>query len=275
VFLSTQLPADTTPEVVGILRDQGPLVLTQENTSPALHQLLGDLQLSGVVAVPLIAGDTFLGVATAGWQHGPAPARLDEDVLARLRGVGDQAATALERARLLAEVRHQATHDPLTGLPNRALFSQRLSEHLVVATGSRAPLAVLFCDLDRFKEVNDALGHAAGDELLRQVADRLRESVRPGDTVGRLSGDEFALVLPEVVDRADADRLAGRVAECFQAPFDLGGREVTVGASVGVAVHVAAAVEDHGEGLLRAADEAMYRVKERHRAPAGGRRSRS
>jgi uncharacterized protein (TIGR02265 family) len=271
VFLSTPLPADTTPEVVGILADQGPLVLSEENSSPALRQLLDDLALSDVVAVPLVAGGTFLGVATAGWERGQAPRRFDDDVLARLRGVGDQAATALERARLLETVRHQASHDPLTGLPNRALFSSRLSQHLAEA-GPQAPLAVLFCDLDRFKEINDTLGHAAGDELLRQVADRLRATVRPEDTVSRLSGDEFALVLPDVADRADADRLAGRVSSCFDEPFRLGDRDVTVRASVGVAVHVAPVAEDDGQELLRTADEAMYRVKECRRGPAGDRR---
>jgi diguanylate cyclase (GGDEF)-like protein len=271
VFLSRALPADTTPEVVGILADQGPLVLSEGNSSPALRRLLEDLALSDVVAVPLIAGDTFLGVATAGWEQGQPLGTLDDDVLARLRGVGDQAATALERARLLETVQHQASHDPLTGLPNRALFSSRLSEHIASA-GPDAPLAVLFCDLDRFKEVNDTFGHAVGDELLRQVADRLRAAVRPEDTVSRLSGDEFALVLPDVADRADADRLAGRVACCFDQPFRLGDQQVTVRASVGVAVHTAPTTDDGGEELLRTADEAMYRVKERRRDLVGGRR---
>jgi diguanylate cyclase (GGDEF)-like protein len=273
-FLNNPLEARTTPEVEGLVSDRTPRILTDHDGSPAMRGLLGALGLSDVVAVPLIAGGTFLGVATASWGRGQAPTQLDGDVLARLRGVGDQAATALERAHLLEAVQHQASHDPLTGLPNRALFSQRLSEHLAGA-GPLAPLAVLFCDLDRFKQVNDSLGHAAGDELLRQVADRLRASVRPGDTVGRLSGDEFALVLTEVADRADAERLADRVARCFDAPFRLGGRELSVQASVGVAVHVAPVAEDRGEDLLRAADEAMYRVKEGRRGPEDDRRRRA
>ena len=147
-------------------------------------------------------------------------------MLARLRGVGDQATTALQKARLLATVRHQATHDALTGLPNRTLFLDRLEQALPEAAEG-AHLGVLFCDLDRFKQVNDTLGHAAGDELLRQVSARLRAAVRPADTVGRLSGDEFAIILPGLVEPADARRLADRVTDCFAEPFRLDGTEVT------------------------------------------------
>ena len=266
VFLSTPLDASTTPEVDGMVSDRNPRIIAARDSSPAMRQLLTALEVSDVVAVPLIAGGAFLGVATASWAAGEAPPRLDGDVLERLRGVGDQAATALERARLLEAVRHQATHDPLTGLPNRALFSRRLAEALAAA-GPTAPLAVLYCDLDRFKQVNDTHGHAAGDALLRAVADRLTAVVRPDDTVSRLSGDEFALVLPAVVDRSDAERLAERVAGCFTEPFVLDGHEVAVEASVGIAVHTAPGAADQGEGLLKQADAAMYRHKGRRRGP--------
>jgi diguanylate cyclase (GGDEF)-like protein len=266
VFLSTPLDASTTPELGGMVSDRTPRIIAAHEGSPAMQQLLSALELSDVVAVPLIAGGAFLGVATASWAAGEAPPRLDGDVLERLRGVGDQAATALEKARLLEAVRHQATHDPLTGLPNRALFSQRLADALAAA-GPTAPLAVLYCDLDRFKQVNDTLGHAAGDALLRAVAQRLTSVVRPDDTVSRLSGDEFALVLPAVIDRADAERLAERVAGCFTAPFCLEGRGVSVEASVGIAVHTAARAADQGEALLKQADAAMYRHKGRRRLP--------
>ena len=133
---------------------------------------------------------------------------LAGDVLVRLRGLGDQASTALQKARLLETVRHQATHDALTGLPNRVLFLDRL-EKALAAVGPGSHAGLLFCDLDRFKQVNDTLGHAAGDELLRQVAARLRAAVRPGDTVGRLSGDEFAIILPALVGPDDV-RQPGR-----------------------------------------------------------------
>ena len=266
-FLTSPLHAEETPEVVGMLTERVPRVIARETASPALRQLLTTLGLSDVVAVPLVAGGAFLGVATASWERGQAPARLDGDVLARLQGVGDQAVTALQNARLLETVQHQALHDSLTGLPNRVLVSQRLEAHLGSAAPD-APLAVLFCDLDRFKTVNDTLGHAAGDELLRRVAARLRAVVRPGDTVGRLSGDEFVVLLPEVADLADAEGLAQRVAGCFTQPFRLGGREFPVQASVGLAVHTEAGPDGRGEELLSLADAAMYRVKHRDRGPS-------
>jgi len=261
---TTMLRAEDVPELVGILTDREPVIIHSATSSPALRGLLRGVGTEDVVAVPLLAGTSFLGVATAGWRAGEAPMTLDGDVLARLRGVGDQATTALQKARLLATVRHQATHDALTGLPNRTLFLERL-EAALPAAADGAHLGVLFCDLDRFKQVNDTLGHAAGDELLRQVSARLRAAVRPVDTVGRLSGDEFAIILPGLVDDADAARLAQRVGDCFTAPFRLEGTAVTVGTSVGIAVHDPAS-ERSAEQLLREADAAMYRHKERGRA---------
>jgi diguanylate cyclase (GGDEF)-like protein len=258
----TDLSAEDTPELVGMLSDREPLVLHAGTSSPALRRFLEELGSSDAVAVPLLAGTTFLGVAAAGWRQGEAPAVLDGDVLVRLRGVGDQASTALQKARLLETVRHQAAHDALTGLPNRVLFLERLAQALEQPAPDEQ-VAVLFCDLDRFKTVNDTLGHAAGDELLRQVAARLLSAVRPGDTVGRLSGDEFAVVLRGLTSPDGAHSLAGRVLGCFDEPFRLEGRDVRIGTSVGVAVH--ARGEGGPELLLRRADAAMYADKHRDR----------
>jgi len=264
VLQGAELRPEDTPELVGILTDRTPLIFDDTTSSPVLRGLLKGISSSDVVAVPLLAGTTFLGVATAGWQSGQAPSSLAGDVLVRLRGVGDQASTALQKARLLETVSHQATHDALTGLPNRVLFLDRLGAALPEVRPG-AHLGVLFSDLDRFKEVNDTLGHAAGDELLRQVAARLRAVVRPGDTVGRLSGDEFAVIAPGLVRSDDAHGLAERVAACFALPFRLEGTDVTVGTSVGVAVHRGDVGDRTADQLLREADAAMYRHKQRGR----------
>ncbi|WP_347058311.1 sensor domain-containing diguanylate cyclase [Blastococcus sp. HT6-30] len=268
LLAGTVLRPEDTPELVGMLTDRTPLILDDATSSPRLRAVLRGIGSADVVAVPLLAGTTFLGVATVGWQTGEAPASLAGDVQVRLRGVADQASTALQKARLLQTVRHQATHDALTGLPNRVLFLDRLAE-AIAAEDRRSHAAVLFCDLDRFKQVNDTLGHAAGDELLRQVSARLRAAVRPGDVVGRLSGDEFAVVMPGLAEPSDAHGLAGRVVECFREPFRLEGTDVLVGTSVGVAVYPG----DGGtaEQLLRTADAAMYRHKHADRpTPARG-----
>jgi diguanylate cyclase (GGDEF)-like protein len=142
------------------------------------------------------------------------------------------------------------------------LFARELEDLLRGLRGGEGA-AVLFCDLDRFKHVNDALGHAAGDELLRQVATRLRGVLRGSDVVGRLSGDEFALMLPGVTEPTAAEALAGRVVACFAEPFRVEGRELRVTTSVGAAVQVGP--EGRADLLLRAADTAMYDAKQRGR----------
>ncbi|WP_040338733.1 sensor domain-containing diguanylate cyclase [Candidatus Blastococcus massiliensis] len=258
VFAEAALRPEDTPELMEMLSAREPLVLESASSSPVLRDLLALMGVSDVVVLPLVAGDVFLGVATASWGTGETHDELTGDVLDRLRGVGDQATSALQRARLLETVRHQATHDALTGLPNRVLFLDRLVEELAAADPGTL-VSVLFCDLDRFKQVNDTMGHAAGDELLRQVSARLRAAIRPGDTVGRLSGDEFAIILPGLDDADAARSLADRVLHCFDEPFRLDGRAIAVGTSVGIAVHRPGA---GAEDLLREADAAMYRHKQ-------------
>jgi len=172
-------------------------------------------------------------------------------------------ARALRRAEATARaLEHQATHDALTALPNRALFQGRLGQALAGAARGGDAAAVLFLDLDRFKVVNDSLGHAAGDDLLVAVAGRLAGCVRGGDTVARLGGDEFAVLLAGLGAGGEATRTAGRIIRALDAPFRLGGRDVVTATSIGIAVggtgHAAA-------DLLRDADVALYRAKARGR----------
>ena len=157
-------------------------------------------------------------------------------------------------------LQHQAFHDGLTDLPNRALLSDRLSHALARGQRHRTKTAVLFLDLDRFKGVNDSLGHAAGDELIVAMADRLRAVVRPDDTVARFGGDEFVILCEELDHEREAVAIAERIAETLALPFHLGDRGVVLTASIGLAF--ASSATETADSLLRAADCAMYRAKD-------------
>jgi diguanylate cyclase (GGDEF)-like protein len=170
------------------------------------------------------------------------------------------AARTLRRAE--ATRRHLALHDPLTGLPNRALLTDRLEHALSRKDRLPGEVVVLFLDVDQFKVVNDGMGHAAGDVLLRQLAERLRSVIRVGDTLARFGGDEFVVVCDKVTT-AEVDRLGERITAAVGAPFDLNGREVFVTASVGIAV---VGPDESAVTVLQNADVAMYRAKSRGRA---------
>ena len=141
-----------------------------------------------------------------------------------------------KRRSIEQELKFQAFHDALTHLPNRSLFMDRLEHALLRSRRQRNRLAVLFLDLDRFKVINDSLGHDVGDLLLQAVAGRLVGCLRPGDTVGRLGGDEFTVLMEDIVDVGDAIAVAERIAEELQAPFNLQGHEAFVTTSIGIAV---------------------------------------
>ena len=164
-----------------------------------------------------------------------------------------------------AQLEHQALHDPLTGLPNRLLFSDRLEQALARASRRKEPIAMLFMDLDNFKVVNDSLGHEVGDGLLKAVASRLRTQLRPEDTIARLGGDEFAVLLEGVASLSDATEVAERIAQILRAPFPLlEGQEKVVTSSMGISLSTpeAPSGEDVQENmLLRNADTAMYQAK--------------
>ena len=156
---------------------------------------------------------------------------------------------------------HTSLHDTLTGLPNRTLLIQRLDHAMLRSRRSRNMLAVLFVDLDRFKTVNDCYGHHVGDELLSAVADRLTNLLRPGDTLARLSGDEYVILCEDLEDACQVEPIAARVGAAFTEPFVLTTAEVHISASVGIAF--AGLADDMPEEVLQNADAAMYKAKER------------
>ena len=166
-----------------------------------------------------------------------------------------------ERRELERELRRLAYTDRLTGLPNRALFHDRLERALAMAKRRDAAVAILFLDLDRFKNINDSLGHEIGDRVLVMVAERLRRCLRAEDTLARLGGDEFAILLPEIADRRDTHLVTDKCLAALSAPEVIGEHELTVNASIGVAVFPQDGADV--QHLLRSADAAMYRAKAR------------
>jgi diguanylate cyclase (GGDEF)-like protein/PAS domain S-box-containing protein len=168
-----------------------------------------------------------------------------------------------ERKRAEDHLVYLAHHDSLTGLPNRTLFNDRLQQSLIDADRRERLVAILFMDLDRFKNINDTLGHEAGDALLRAVSARLKECVRSGDTVARLGGDEFIVLLPDIAHVDDVARIAQKILDIFTQPFGIDGRELFVTTSIGITLYP---FDDKGvEGLVKNADVAMYRAKEQGR----------
>ena len=168
-----------------------------------------------------------------------------------------------ERKRAEEHVKHLAFHDPLTGLPNRLLFNDRLTVALAQAHRSRQKLATLYLDLDRFKVINDSLGHSVGDELLRRVADRLRMCVREEDTVARLGGDEFIILMPRIASRRDAETVARKILTAIRLPFAIEDRDFFLQTSIGVSLYPIDGID--AETLVQNADTAMYRAKEQGR----------
>lgn len=168
-----------------------------------------------------------------------------------------------ERIQYQEAIEHQATHDTLTGLANRALLNDRITQAIAYARRSNRAVAVLLLDLDHFKKVNDAYGHSAGDILLKEVSQRLASCVRESDTVARLGGDEFVIVLSDLASAEDIDNIVGKITNALAHTLHIGKHEVQVGASIGISLFPRDG--DQGEILLRNADMAMYRVKEHGR----------
>ena len=172
-------------------------------------------------------------------------------------------ATDITEHKLVEErIQRVAHHDSLTGLPNRLLFNDRLSHAINLRKRASGQLALLYLDLDRFKLVNDTLGHSAGDELLQGVATRIRRHLRESDTVARVGGDEFIVILPDIARREDAEIVARKIIAAITAPFQLGSpkQSVAIGTSIGIALYPADALD--ADGLVGAADAAMYGAKQ-------------
>jgi diguanylate cyclase (GGDEF)-like protein/PAS domain S-box-containing protein len=169
-----------------------------------------------------------------------------------------------ERKRNEQELRYLANYDTLTGLPNRTLLSERLGHAVIRARRGGRKVAVLFLDLDRFKHVNDSMGHAAGDRMLKAAGSRLRDNVRDGDTVARIGGDEFTVILEELADAGEAERVAQKLISAFEKPLELNdGQDVVISPSIGISLY-----PDHAQtptDLLKFADTAMYQAKDRGR----------
>ncbi len=165
-----------------------------------------------------------------------------------------------ERKRVELSMRHMAHHDALTGLPNRTLFRDRLTHAMAQADRYHQKLAVLFLDLDRFKAINDTLGHNVGDQLLKIAAERLRSCVRDCDTVARLGGDEFTIIVDDIMEVQDAAVVAQKILDTLSQPYNLHGHEVFISVSVGITLYPTD--DESADNLLRNADSAMYRAKE-------------
>ena len=214
----------------------------------------------------LVSGTIGEEVAVEAMRNG-AHDYLMKDKLARLvPAIQRELADADERhARRIAEhtLRHQAYHDVLTGLPNRWLFRDRMEQAFAYAHREQKSLTVFFLDLDRFKNLNDTMGHQAGDHLLRSVAERLKSLFSPLDTIARLGGDDFVVLMPDVETAADAKQMAGKLLKLFESRFAVAGQKVYVDASIGIARYPVNGID--ADNVLKNAEAAMYYAKEQGR----------
>jgi diguanylate cyclase (GGDEF)-like protein len=271
--------AQDSPELACLLASSAPL-LVDRNGSEWARNMLADFNIAALAAVPIMTGTRLTGIVLAHWAE-QSPASLEGALTERLSGLAALAAVALENIRLLEDARRQALHDPLTGLPNRALLEDRLETSLAQARRNGSLVGLIFCDVNRFKRINDGLGHGAGDSVLRHVAAQLRAAVRDADTVARYSGDEFVVLLPHVNTSVDLDQVADRIRAGLVDPIDIDGRKIFVDVAMGTTVsgvHYDDGPATHAESarrLIAKADFEMYRAKARARGhtPPGAQRT--
>jgi diguanylate cyclase (GGDEF)-like protein/PAS domain S-box-containing protein len=242
-----------------VIRSGEALLLTPETAAQMLAEIgtLAGKHSLDWLGVPLISGTDTIGALVL--QSYCGSVRYNEQDKELLQFVSSQVAAAIERKRTHSRLEFLAQYDQLTELPNRALFLDRLRSSLQRAQRDSLRLAVIYLDMDNFKQINDTFGHTTGDHLLREVARRLRQCVRESDTVGRLGGDEFAVLLHDIGRLEDATLVAEKILVALSDPYLLDGKMLMSAPSLGIAVY-----PEHGQSdlhLIRHADEAMYVAK--------------
>ena len=246
----------------GFAVGHGTVVVTDYSQERRLARtpILTELEVRSGLAVRVEGRNAPFGVISV---HSRRPRRYSQGDVGFAQALANVLGDAFERQVTEDDIRHRALHDPLTGLPNRALFMDRLSQALHRLRRRRTTAAILLLDLDRFKLVNDSLGHEVGNELLAAAAPRLKQAVRASDTVARFGADEFGILLEEITGEHDAVEMAQRIAAVFTRPFVLDGDEHFVTTSIGISLAIGG---ERAEDLVRDADAAMNRAKERGRA---------
>jgi diguanylate cyclase (GGDEF)-like protein len=254
--LASYAEAASDPLCTAAIASGGNLLVPRRTDSP-LRTVLAERGMQDVIATVLTGDSGIFGILAVANRLGDV-STFDGSDLQLVQALASHASVTLENRRLEQQLKHQAFHDGLTRLANRALLTNRI-EHALNRRSVDESVAILYLDLDDFKLINDGLGHSAGDQLLVAVAERLRACLRPFDTAARLGGDEFAVLIEDSRSPQDAVRVAQRIEEALTTPFALERQEVSVRASIGVvwAGHARADAEE----LLRNADIAMYRAK--------------
>jgi diguanylate cyclase (GGDEF)-like protein len=243
---------------VGRAYAEGRLVVIEDYAhAPDRLAVLRDEGLEAAMSAPVEENGRVIGALTvATHRKGRTYSETEQQMLVSIAG---HASVALTNARTADSMEHLAFHDLLTGLPNRALFVDRVSRALARSARTPQTAAVLFADLDNLKTINDSLGHAAGDQLLTMVARRLQEALRPSDTAARFGGDEFAVLLEDIGSHEQVIRTCERIMASLRAPLDIRGTTIVPSASIGIAMSGVDA--DDADRLLRHADLAMYEAK--------------